>query len=205
MKATTPSCGSVANALSVTVAGMPSLISAISASATSATTQTRAWSAMRKSSSPAATRWPSITFFSTMSPVAGDAQSMVRGLVMVVRTSSMRLSGTSRLRNFCMAPARLLSASDFGRAALRAHGHHEVGLRQLNLRAVEAEQRLALFDVLPGLVDEQLLDVAVRAHGHDRKQRLVVLDGADPAHGTGDGQGLDLLGPHPRCAGSCRG
>ena len=84
-----------------------------------------------------------------------------------------------------------------GRCALRPHGHHQVGLCQLNLRAVEAEQRLALFDVLSGLIDEQLLDVAIRAHGHDRKERLVVLDGTDPAYGTGDGQGRDLFGPHP--------
>ena len=72
----------------------------------------------------------------------------------------------------------------------------KVGLRELNLRAVEAEQRLALADVLAGLVDEQLLDVAVRADGHDPQQRLVVLDGADAAHGAGEASRLDLLGPH---------
>ena len=91
------------------------------------------------------------------------------------------------------APLRL----GLGRCALRPHGHHEVGLRELNLRAVEAEQRLALFDVLSGFIDEQLLDVAFRAHGHDRKERLVVLDGTDSAYGSGDGQGRDLFGPHP--------
>jgi hypothetical protein len=92
------------------------------------------------------------------------------------------------------APLRL----GFGRAALRPHGHHEVGLRQLNLRAVEAEQRLALFDVLSRLVDEQLLDVTIGAYRNDRKQRLVVLHGADPAYGAGDGQARDLLRPHSR-------
>ena len=78
-----------------------------------------------------------------------------------------------------------------------AHGDDQVRLRQLNLRAVEAEERLALLDVLTGLVDEELLDIAVGAHGDDRQQSLVVLDPADGADGADDRPGLDLLGLHP--------
>ena len=65
-----------------------------------------------------------------------------------------------------------VAAEPCGVSAVRSHGHHEVGLSQLNLRAIKAEQRLALRDMLSGLVDEELLDIAVGAHRHDGEQRL---------------------------------
>src|SRR5262249_31722415 len=76
----------------------------------------------------------------------------------------------------------------------RPHRDNEVGLRQLNLRAVEAKQRLALHDVLSGLVDEKLFDISVRSHGHDGQQRLVVLDLADGPHRGSNGSTFDRLG-----------
>ena len=56
--------------------------------------------------------------------------------------------------------------------ALRVHGDDKVDLRQLNLRAVEPEQRLALMDVLAGLADEQVFDEAVRSQRDDCQKRL---------------------------------
>src|SRR5262249_38727505 len=50
----------------------------------------------------------------------------------------------------------------------------EIGLRLLDLRAVDPEQRLALADDLAGGVDEQVLDVAVRAQRHDGQTTLVI-------------------------------
>ena len=78
----------------------------------------------------------------------------------------------------------------------RTRRHHEIDLRPHDVRAVYAKQRLAGAHVLAGLVDEQLLDVAVRPHGHDRQPGFVVLDRTDGTNRASDGSLLDHLGPH---------
>jgi len=52
----------------------------------------------------------------------------------------------------------------------------------LDLRAVEPEQGFTLFDVLTGLVDEQIFDEAVGSKCDDRQQSFVVLHPSYGAH-----------------------
>ncbi|ODR97642.1 hypothetical protein AUC69_11060 [Methyloceanibacter superfactus] len=82
-------------------------------------------------------------------------------------------------------------------APLPALGDQEVDLRQLDLRAVEAEERLALLDPLPGFVDEEILDIAVGADRDDPQPGLIVLHQTNTANGAGDRLGRDLLGSDP--------
>src|SRR5262249_11463159 len=52
-------------------------------------------------------------------------------------------------------------------ALRRAHLDEKIDLRALNVRAIDAEQRLSGMDVLAGPADEQVLDEPVRSHGYD--------------------------------------
>ena len=90
-------------------------------------------------------------------------------------------------------------ASDGGYTASalgRAHGGEKIDLRPLNIRAVDAEQRLSGMDVLAGPADEQILDEPVRSHGDDGQAGFVVHDRADGADRTHDHARVDRFGAH---------
>jgi hypothetical protein len=94
----------------------------------------------------------------------------------------------------------LHGALDAGRADqlrhLRPDRDQEIDLRLLDLRAVDAKQRLAGLHGAAGGVDEQLLDEAVGAHRHDGLPAFVDRHGADRVHRLDQHVRLDLLGAH---------
>ena len=82
--------------------------------------------------------------------------------------------------------------------------------RGADVGRVEAEQRLALADVVAGRDVLHLLDEGIRPHGNHGDAALVLLDSARRAHGVGEDTMLSLLEPHPgplqlpRRNGDCR-
>ena len=62
-----------------------------------------------------------------------------------------------------------------------AHGEQVLLLRGQELRAVDREERLALADGFPGVVDEEILDVALELRSDLVEERFVEGDAADGA------------------------
>src|SRR3977135_1752957 len=75
----------------------------------------------------------------------------------------------------------------------RAQGAAQIDLRAMNVRAVDAEERLAGMHVLPRLADEQLFDKPLRSHGDDRQAGVVMLDVTDGADRSNDRAGFYSL------------
>ena len=84
----------------------------------------------------------------------------------------------------------VLGDAEIAKPLLRAAGA-EIDLRADDFRAVHAKQPLAGMNVLAGLVDVELFDVPVRAHGDYRQPGFVVPHRAEGADRTHDRSRLD--------------
>src|SRR5262249_53492273 len=124
------------------------------------------------------TRWPLMIFLSITVPVVGAGQSSVRGLVPLLRTSWIRLSGTARLRKRCMVPSTVWTP----RPAVRlcapiaiARSIYRFGPHTAALDLVEAHFDSLAVVLLLALVDRDVI------HPH----RVLLRDrrGVGQAHG----------------------